>query len=229
MASSRVGHFIVFEGIDGAGKTTQAALLAGRLEQQYGLRVRRIREPGGTSLGERLREVVTKDRGTPISPLAELFLFAAARTQLVEEVLLPALAAGEVLVGDRFAASTLAYQGYGRGLDLKLIRFTLQAVTRGLEPDLTILLDLEVQAGLKRKQSQRGRSTQLNLLERGAQLSLLDRFEDEDISFGDRVRQGYLKLALADPNRWRVLDANASVEQLAEAVWAPVAHLLELG
>lgn len=214
-----MGHLIAFEGIDGSGKTTQATLLAGRLERDYGLRVQRLREPGGTTLGERIRQMVTQDLETPISPLAELFLFVAARAQLVEDVLLPALAAGDVVVCDRFAGSTLAYQGYGRGLDLQLIRSALQAATQGVEPDLTVLLDLEVQVGLKRKRGQRS----------GTQLSLLDRFEDEDVSFGERVREGYLKLALTDPDRWQVLDASGSVEQMAEAIWERVSRLLHLG
>jgi dTMP kinase len=195
---SPTGLFITFEGGEGSGKSTQADLLAQRLEGA-GQRVLRLREPGGTPLGEELRQLLLH-RQTAISPAAELLLFLAARAELVQSVLQPALAEEAIVICDRFSDSTFAYQGYGRGLDLAELRRVNAFATDRLVPDLTVLLDLPVAAGRARKQRDE------------------DAFQREDDAFHERVRQGYLELARQDPDRWLVLDAILPVEELARAI-----------
>jgi dTMP kinase len=195
---SPTGLFITFEGGEGSGKSTQADLLAQRLEAA-GQRVPRLREPGGTPLGEELRQLLLH-RQTAMSPTAELLLFLAARAELVRSVLQPALAEEAIVICDRFSDSTFAYQGYGRGLDLAELRRLNAFATDGLVPDLTVLLDLPVAAGRARKQRDE------------------DAFQREDDAFHERVRQGYLELARQDPDRWLVLDATLPVEELARAI-----------
>jgi dTMP kinase len=204
-------RFITFESPEGAGKTTQARLLGERLRSS-GLDVLLAREPGGTELGERVRELVLPASGLPITPRAETLLYCVARAQLVEQVLRPALAAGTTVVLDRYADSTLAYQGYGRGLDPAGIRAVLDFATGGLRPDLTIFLNIPVDEGLRRKQRQAasGAAAELN------------RFEAEALAFHERVRQAYLRLAAAEPERWRVIDASRGVDEVADDVWRQV-------
>jgi dTMP kinase len=208
------GWFITVEGPDGAGKTTQAGALADHL-RQLGHVVLLTREPGGTWLGERVRELLLARTGSAASsdPLTDAFLFDAARRQLVVEVLRPALAAGNVVVCARYADSTLAYQGYGAGMPLDQLR-TLEAVaTDGLVPDLTILLDLPAEAGLERKSA--GEVT---------------RFEAEyDEAFHRRVRDGFLALAAAAPERFEVIDATSTQGEVAEAVNAAADRLVGAG
>lgn len=198
--------FIVFEGGDGAGKSTQARALVRRLRRRN-YAVLLTHEPGGTSLGESLRRTL-KGRQT-LSPWSELFLFAAARAQLVEEVVCPALQSGVNVICDRFIASTVAYQGYGRGLDLDLIHQLNLAATSGLSPDLTILLDLPVGVGLTRIGSADG-----------------DAFHQAPQEFHERVRRGYLDQAAQDPARWLVLDAGRPLQELSQEIWAKVQPLL---
>lgn len=224
--------FIAFEGLDGAGKTTQVELLTARLEQR-GIAVLHVHEPGGTALGERVRALVKHEVETALTPEAELLLFAASRAQLVTEVLRPALAAGTLLIADRFAASTYAYQGYGRGLDVSAIAGVQAFATGGLAPDLTILLDITPDLGLRRKGRPAG--VQPDPL----QFSLFpdmeppsDRFEDETVDFARRVREGYLRLASdghAVGGKWRVIDGGQPVEVVAEQVWQAVYQLLPVG
>lgn len=184
--------FITLEGPDGAGKTSQAARLAAALAAD-GVDVVLAREPGGTELGERLREILLQRDDLAIQPLADALLFNASRAQLVAEVIRPALDAGRTVVCARFADSTLAYQGYGAGLDLDLLRRLEAIATGGLRPNLTVLLDLPAEAGLTRKR--RGRAD-------------LTRFESRpDLAFHRRVRAGFLRLARAEPERWRVIDS----------------------
>jgi dTMP kinase len=180
--------FIVFEGGEGCGKSTQARALHRHLLGD-GRRAILTREPGGTGLGERVRRHLKQPGQPPISPLAELFLIEAARAQLVKELISPALKAGKTVLCDRYTPSTLAYQGYGRGLDPDTIRAANGAATAGLAPDLIVLLDIPVEAGLGRK---KGREK--------------DRFESESLAFHGRVRRGYLEMARADPERWLVVD-----------------------
>lgn len=192
------------EGPDGAGKTTQAKALAAHLRQRS-LDVLLTREPGGTWLGERVREILLARTDSTVStdPLTDAFLFDAARRQLVVEVIRPALAAGRIVVCARFADSTLAYQGYGAGVPLERLRALEAAATDGLVPDLTLLLDLPVEAGLARKAP-----------------GDVTRFEAEfDLAFHRRVRDGFLALAAAS-DRFVVVDATRSREEVATAVSA---------
>jgi dTMP kinase len=189
-SSSRPGLFVTVEGPEGAGKTTQAARLARFLEGR-GRSVTLVREPGGTELGERLREILLGRRsGGTIVPRADALLFNASRAQLVEEVIRPALARGDVVIATRFTDSTLAYQGYGLGLPLDELREVERFATGGLVPDRTVLLDVTVEVGLSRK----------GIRER-------TRFESAyDRAFHERVRDGFLELARLDPDRIRVVD-----------------------
>jgi len=205
-AERRRGLFVTFEGGEGSGKTTQAELLTKRLEA-LGRRVVRLREPGGTQLGEDLRKLLLH-RSTRMSAEAELLLFLAARAELVRRVIRPALAEGTVVLCDRFSDSTLAYQGFGRGLDLDLIRRLDAFATDDLAPDLTVLLDLPVADGRRRAPPDE------------------DAIQQEDDAFHDRVRQGYLALAKAEPERWLVLDAKLPPHELAQVIAARVDGLL---
>jgi dTMP kinase len=205
--------FVTFEGVEGSGKSTQAALLCRRLEAD-GLRVVAVEEPGGTELGQRVREIVKHARQVPLVPRSEVLLFLASRAQLVQSVVRPALADGAVVVCDRFSDSTYAYQCYGRGLDLLAVRQANEFAVEGLHPDLTILLDLAPDRGLGRKP--------------GGEDVAWDRFEREEIDFHRRVRDGYLELASQEPGRWHVVDACQPVAQIAEQVLSRVKSALEL-
>jgi dTMP kinase len=205
------GWFITIEGPEGAGKTTQAAALAKHLVD-VGLDVHVTREPGGTWLGERLRDVLLArtDSVGRTDPLTDALLFSAARRQLVTEVILPALEARRTILCARFADSTLAYQGFGAGVPLDRLRALEDAATDGLKPDLTILLDLPVEAGLARKAP-----------------GDLTRFEAEfDLAFHRRVREGFLALAATEPGRFAVVDAGRPAGQVATDVAAAADRLL---
>lgn len=222
--------FIAVEGIDGAGKTTQVGFLVQRLRGACPVPVVVLHEPGGTLLGEAIGQLLKHDPHVAPTPEAELLMFLASRAQLVREVIQPALESGQIVVCDRFGASTLAYQGYGRGLDLELIRTMQDFATGGLIPSLTVLLDVPVGVGLKRKRSEvvrEGGILQLSMFDRAA----FDRFHDEATAFHQRVREGYLRLAAQateqqGAGRWVVLDGTPPPEQVAEAVWAVVQPLL---
>lgn len=200
------GAFVTIEGPDGGGKTTQAERLRDHLASR-GMPVLLTREPGGTWLGERLREVLlarTSTAAAPTDPLTDALLFNAARRQIVGEVIRPALEAGTAVICARFADSTLAYQGYGAGVPLERLEGLAQVATDGLMPDLTILLDLPVEAGLARKSP-----------------GDVTRFEAEfDLEFHRRVREGFLAVARADPERVVVIDAAAGVDEVAAAIAA---------
>lgn len=206
----RSGRLIVFEGPEGAGKSTQIAGLVTRL-RATGIDPLVTREPGGTPAGDRVREVVL-DPDLHIEALAEFLLYAAGRAQHVAEVIGPALAAGRVVISDRFAAASVAYQGYGRGLDITWLMEVNERVTRGRGADLTLLLDLDPAIGLVRAAS-RGRP---------------DRLEAADITFHRRAREGFLAQAASDPARWYRLDATRSVEDLERDVYAAVARCLSI-
>ena len=199
--------FITFEGGEGCGKSTQSRLLLKTLERRNVPAIL-THEPGGTALGDELRESLKRRGGSSISPEAELFLFAAARAQLVAEVIHPALEEGKVVICDRFSHSTLVYQGYGRGLDLTIVETVNNTAIQNLRPDLTIFLDISPEQGLARKRS------------------VKDRFELEDLSFHRRVRKGYLKTAAAEPNRWLVIDASLPEGKIADIIWDRVSALL---
>jgi dTMP kinase len=195
--------FITFEGGEGSGKSTQARRLYRRL-CRLGVPAVLVHEPGSTVLGEKTAKLLKHAPDTHILPLAELFLFNASRAQLVEEVIRPALANGQVVVCDRFADSTLAYQGYGRGLPIDRIRTVNRAATGGLKPALTVLIDVPARDGLKRKKS------------------APDRFEREALDFHERVRRGYLELARSEPRRFRVIDGCRPKAAIAGDVWKAV-------
>ncbi|HVC38965.1 MAG TPA: dTMP kinase [Candidatus Dormibacteraeota bacterium] len=206
MGSARPGFFISVEGIDGSGKSTQARGLAERLEQ-LGERVTAARDPGSTALGERVRALLLTDSsGPPTAPLAEVALFLAARVQLLHEVIDPALSRGEVVVCDRFIDSTLAYQGFGRGVSQDTLLKLHQLVGADRLPDLTLVLDLAVSTAQGRTAPERPR----------------DRMEAEPTAYHEQVRQGYLALAPAFPERVVVLPADLPLGQLAEACWGVV-------
>jgi dTMP kinase len=202
-----LGLFVTFEGGEGCGKSTQSRLLLKKLEQQI-IPAILTHEPGGTALGDELRKILKRKRHSAISPESELFLLAASRAQLVAEVIRPALETGRVVICDRFTHSTMVYQGYGRGLDFTAIRMVNNMATRHVNPDLIILLDISPEQGLARKRS------------------LKDRFELEDLSFHRRVREGYVKMAAAEPDHWLVIDASLPKGKIAEIIWDRVSRLL---
>ncbi|MFC2005205.1 dTMP kinase [Chloroflexota bacterium] len=200
--------FITFEGGEGSGKTVQARILYRRLSK-LAIPALLTHEPGGTSLGEKVARWLKWAQDTGISPLTELLLFNASRAQLVEEIIRPNLKNGKVVICDRYADSTIAYQSYGRGLDLEMVKAVNNVAIRGVRPSLTVLLDMPAEEGLARKESKRH-----------------DRFEQEDIAFHQRVREGYLKLAADEPERWLVVDASQSKTKIREIIWQMVSQLL---
>lgn len=194
-----MGFFITFEGIEGCGKSTQLELLKAHLEKK-GRAVLSVREPGGTLLGERVRSVLLNGTEEGVDPWAELFLYEACRAQLVTKVIKPALATGKIVLCDRFFDSTLAYQGYGRGLDAEKIKELNALATGGLIPDLTILVDCAEEVGLKRAWARINASA-------GARE---DRFENEELAFHRRVRGGFLAIAEASP-RVKAVDGSREI------------------
>jgi len=169
-------------------------------------------EPGGTPLSKKLGRWLKWAQDTDISPLTELLLFNASRSQLVTEVIRPSLKNGKIVICDRYADSTTAYQSYGRGLNLETVKTINNAATQGLMPDLTVLLDMPVEEGLARKRTKRQ-----------------DRFEQENLAFHQRVKDGYLKLAADDPQRWLVINATQSKQKIAQIIWRRVSQLLSGG
>ena len=212
------GFFIAFEGGDGAGKTTQATILESRL-CELGHRPVVVHEPGSTPLGDYLRRYLIEE--PPLSPLAELFLFEASRAELVREKIVPHLDAGSVVIADRFAGSTIAYQGYGRGIEVERITWMNDLATNGRYPDLTVLLDIHPAIGIGRVQ---GRQLELGL-EMGDEP---DRFEDQPLAFHHNVRRGFLDQLAARPDTWTLVEANQSIETVAVQVWHEVTKLLQL-
>ncbi len=190
------GRFITFEGIEGSGKSSQISLLADHLRSNQRA-VTLTREPGGTPIGDQVRKILLDPGNKALDPSAELLLYAASRAQHLKEVIRPALESGAIVLCDRFSDATIAYQGYGRGLDLTLIQELDRLVTSGMRPDLTIVLDVEAAVGLARA---RGRNNQQGLEAEA-------RFENEALAFHERVRQGYLALAREAPDRIRIVDA----------------------
>ena len=213
------GLFIAFEGGEGAGKTTQSQLLGDRLNELQ-IPCLLVREPGGTELGEYLRGYLKSEK--PLSPEAELLLFEAARVELVTARIRPALESGMVVVADRFYGSTVAYQGYGRGLGLGTIKSLNAFATQDIQPHRTILLDLPPEDGLRRTNGRQmafsldpaGGLAPLNRTEEGT------RFEDLDLEFHEQARRGFLEQSLEDPERWTVIDATQPVEEVSQEVWS---------
>ncbi len=212
------GLFITFEGTEGCGKSTQVKLLAERL-YDWGRVVRVLREPGGTPIGEEIRHTLKHSKvNDAMTWEAELLLMNASRAQLVREVIRPALAAGEIIVCDRFYDSTTAYQGYGRQLDLNMVRSVIDVAVGDTRPDLTLLLHVPPEISTERLRS------------RQATLPFVrDRIEEADQAFFDRVAKGYEAIVAAEPRRVKVFDGSGSVEQVQSAIWRTVAPLVALG
>lgn len=192
--------FVTFEGPEGSGKSTQIQLAADFLHD-LGYDVLLTREPGGTAIGDQIRDVVHNVANTAMCAPAEVLLYSASRAQLVHQTILPHLKKGGVVICDRYADSTFAYQGYGRGLDAEALRLITQFATQNLKPDLTIYLDLAPTEGLKRKQ-------RANSAGEGE----WNRMDQLELEFHQRVRAGYLEMIRAEPERWLIIDAMASVE-----------------
>jgi len=203
--------FITFEGGEGCGKSVQARALYNRLSQ-LAIPVVLTHEPGGTPLGKKLARWLKWAQDTGVSPLAELLLFNTSRAQLIDEVIHPNLEKGKIVICDRYADSTTAYQSYGRGLDLEMVKAINNAATQGLRPNLTVLLDIPAEEGLARKKTKRP-----------------DRFERENIAFHQRVKEGYLKMAASEPGRWLVVDATQSKRKITDIIWHRVSQLLSKG
>jgi len=206
-----LSYFITFEGPEGGGKTTQIQLLQQRLATA-GQPVVATREPGGTAIGNAIRSVLLDSANTGMGARTEALLFNAARAQLVDEVIKPALHAGQIVLCDRYADSTVAYQGYGRRLDQRALRTLIAFATESLQPDLTIFLNIDPAAGLARKRALTGEEW--------------NRLEEEALSFHHQVRAGFLTLAAAEPHRWLVVDGAHPVELVHLQIWRRVAALL---
>ena len=203
------GRFITIEGVEGSGKSSQVINLKHDLEST-GHVVEVTREPGGTAVGEAIRGILLNAENKAISPTAELLLYAAARAQHIDQRIRPALEAGKIVLCDRFADSTTAYQGAGRALDEATVQALHDITTRGVWPDRTVILDLPVQEGLARATREQGP----------------DRLEQESIEFHKRVREGFLRIAERDPERVRVVDGARPFDEVAADIWALVAPLL---
>jgi dTMP kinase len=211
---SRRGRFITFEGTDGSGKTTQMTLLADRLRTE-GHEVVETQEPGGTNIGIQIRRILLDSENAAICPTAEMLLYFAARAQNFDQVILPAWERGAVVLSDRFTDSTLAYQGDGRGLGQNVVLTLHDIACHGLQPDLTICIDIDLETALERaRERNRDRQTR-------------DRMDEETAEFHNRVRQAYLKLGEMYPDRIRIIDGRGRLEDVAARVWAAVKPVLQ--
>ncbi len=212
-----MGQFITFEGVEGCGKTTQIRLLAEAL-RQTGKTVILTREPGGCPISDKIRHILLDAENSSMTPAAELLLYAAARAQHIAEVIAPALSSGSIVLCDRFIDATVAYQGYGRALDLQQITLLNTMVASGYRPDLTILLDCPAETGLKRA---------IDRIEKNsaddATTLREERFEKESIDFHKRVREGYLNLAQQESDRFVVIDGGGGIKETAEMILSSVA------
>lgn len=209
--------FITFEGPEGSGKTTQIEFLKSYLEEK-GYPVLATREPGGTSIGDQIRAILLDPRNTEMLAGSEALLFSAARAQIVNQVIRPHLTRGGIVLCDRYADSTLAYQGYGHGLDVEMLRAITALATEGLKPDLTVYLDIDVEEGLRRK-----------LTAHKASNSEWNRIDRQEMAFHHRVREGYLQMAGGEPDRWLVIDATQPVEAIQASIRARVEAKLNVG
>ena len=196
--------FITFEGTEGSGKTTQINHLANKLSDAC-YSVQNTREPGGSNIGDQIREILLSTANEKLSATSELLLYAASRAQHVREIIVPALKNGKIVISDRFSDATVAYQGYGRNLDLVLINHLNQIATDGLAPDITFLLNLPVEIGLQRASISRGK---------------LDRIERESLEFHERVQNGYLSIAKEDTNRIKIIDATQPIDVIFNEIWS---------
>lgn len=204
--------FITFEGSEGSGKSTQIQLLAEFLRER-GIKVTTTREPGGTRIGEQVRACLHDVSNKEMTAPAEVLLYSASRSQLVEQIIRPALAKDHVVLSDRYADSTIAYQGFGRNLDLDTLFRITQFATGGLIPDLTLFLDVDIRNGLERRSSGGGEMNRMDL---------------QAIAFYEKVRDGYLQLASKESERWKIIDANRSVNLIQKGVREVVLERLDL-
>jgi dTMP kinase len=203
--------FITLEGPEGSGKTRQISILADTL-RRIGYPVLMTREPGGTPIGDQIRSVLFDMKNTDMRPRTEILLFQASRAQIVEQLIRPHLTSGEIVLCDRFADSTLAYQGYGHQVNLDELKTIVQFATGGLKPDLTLLLDVDIEVGLKRK----------------LDASEWNRLDAYDLDFHRRVRQGYVEMAQAEPERWVVIDAGQPPDSVQAAMVEVVLGRLQI-
>ncbi|HOW07235.1 MAG TPA: dTMP kinase [Flexilinea sp.] len=202
--------FITFEGPDGSGKTTQVKRIGRKLIEK-GFDIVYTREPGGTEISDQVREILMNMKNKQMCPRTEILLFCAARAQLVEEVIRPALQSGKIVISDRYADSTLAYQGYGHGFEQETLKQLLNFTTGNLWPDLTFLLDISAEKGLRRRISNQEE---------------WNRMDDYQLAFHERVRNGYHQLAAADPQRWEIIDADQSEEAVENEIMQRLARRL---
>ncbi len=200
-------YFITFEGLDGCGKSVQAENLYSRLKEKK-IPSLLLHEPGSTPLGEEISKLLKWSDEISLDPLTELFLFNASRAQLVKDVIIPSLRKGMVVIVDRFTDSTLAYQGYGRGIDIEIVEQINSVATRGCHPDLSILLDVPPEEAARRQKPGK------------------DRFEAENAHFYRKVRQGYLQIAEGEPDHWLVIDGTLGVDIVSQIIWESVTNNL---
>ena len=205
---ARRGRFITFEGPDGSGKTTQMTILADRLRTE-GREVLETQEPGGTEIGRQIRHILLSADNHALCPTAEMLLYFAARAQNFDERILPAWERGAYVLSDRFTDSTLAYQGHGRGLGTNVVMTLHDIACHGLQPDLTICIDIDVETAIERARSRQKR----------------DRIEEETAEFHTRVREAYLDLAHKNPERIRLIDGRGTLAEVAERVWEAVRNV----
>jgi dTMP kinase len=219
MTERRGGFFITFEGMDGCGKTTQMGLLAKRL-REAGRAVVETYEPGGTPIGTQVRRILLDAANQELCPTAELLLYFACRAQNVEQTILPALRRGGIVVSDRFTDSTLVYQGVGRGLGQDVVTALDRIACRGLKPDLTVLVDIDLDASLARAQSRNRELT-------GKNAPSETRMDDQAVEFHQRVHAAYAALAAKEPDRFVIIDGRRGIQDVAEDVWREVNSRLE--
>ncbi|MGE5488350.1 MAG: dTMP kinase [bacterium] len=212
--TERRGLFITFEGGEGSGKSTQMRLLAERLRAK-GCEVVETVEPGGTRIGAQIRRILLDPANSDLRPMPEMLLYFASRAQNLTEVIVPALERGAIVLSDRYTDSTMAYQGVARGIGEEAVRELHRIACDGIDPDFTLLLDIEVDEGLRRSRA-RNRDTR----------SAETRFDDEAAAFHRRVRAAYLQMAAREPARFRVIDGGGDVEAVARAIWEAVAPAL---
>ena len=212
MTETRRGWFVNFEGMDGCGKTTQMRLLARRLRES-GREVVETVEPGGTRIGNQIRAILLDPSNQEMFPTAEMLLYFAARAQNVDEIIMPALKLGRIVLSDRFTDSTMAYQGLGRGLGEEVVNALDAVACRGLKPDLTVVIDIDLETSLERARA------------RNRETSNSDRMDEQAAEFHQRVREAYLHMAAREPERFRVIDGRGAVDAVAAAVWAAIRPL----
>jgi len=212
MTETRRGWFVNFEGMDGCGKTTQMRLLAQRLRES-GREVVETVEPGGTRIGNQIRAILLDPSNQEMFPTAEMLLYFAARAQNVDEIIAPALQQGQIVLSDRFTDSTMAYQGLGRGLGEAVVNALDAVACRGLKPDLTVVIDIDLETSLERARA------------RNRETSSSDRMDEQAAEFHQRVRDAYLQMAAREPERFRVIDGRGAVDAVAAAVWAAIRPL----